>query len=338
MKFKQQSAPGATYPAFLRCLRALAVALPCSVLTALPAMAADSGSSVIEGSDGWLFPGWERSDQSDRNGLAANIKLLQEARDLLAARKIGLLVMVVPAKAAFYRQRLPQQVQLAPEVLSRYSDVLDLLNKAGINSFDDRAVLQTVEQGKQTAFYRADYHWTAWAAEASAEVAAQRISSSWSLPAGGTGTVLGEWTNDRRYGDLASNFMSPAERKRIGRDTYTVRKTAEAGDVLLDTGPAPVQVVGNSFVQPYLGFPQKLSNALSQPVGLTWNPGNVGPWKTMLDAVERPDFARSKPLVVVWQFNEAQLESGPDASANWDAAGRMSAAAWRSRMATALAK
>lgn len=301
--------------------------------------AVQAAPSVIEGKDGWLFPGWEHSDKVDRAALVANLKLLQDAKQWLEADNIKLLVMVVPAKAAFYPQRLPAGVKVSAEVEGRYADVLEQLSKAGIITFDDRGVLRGVEQGAQTAFYRADYHWTAWSAEASAAAAAQLIAKSAPLPASGSpGNVLGEWTNDRRYGDLAENFLSPDDRKRIGRDTYTVRKTPDSGNALLESAPAQVLVVGNSFVQPYLGFPQKLSNAIGQPVSLTWNPGNISVWKTMLDAVEGQDFKRNKPKLIVWQFNEARLESSPDAADAWDPQSLMPAATWRSRMRAALAQ
>ncbi|VVD31185.1 alginate O-acetyltransferase AlgX-related protein [Paraburkholderia dioscoreae] len=303
---------------------------------ALQATPGNAASSVIEGQDGWLFPGWEHTDKVDRAQLVSNIKVIEETRDALAAKHIGLVVMVVPAKAPFYPQRLPAGLSLSPEIKSRYVDVLGMLSAADIATFDDKEVLRAVEHDRQTAFYRADYHWTAWAAEASADETAKVIRSKFELPPFGTGTELGEWTNDRRYGDLATNFMSPEDRKRIGRDTYTVRKQPDASAGLLDSAPSQVQVVGNSFVQPYLGYPQKLSNAIGQPVGLTWNPGNIGPWKTFLDAVESPDFSRNKPKVIVWQFNEAQLENNSNSSDNWDAKGVMPVNTWRSRVAAAL--
>ncbi|TKC88794.1 twin-arginine translocation pathway signal [Trinickia terrae] len=300
---------------------------------------ARAAPSVIEGQDGWLFPGWESTGKVNRAQLEADIKLIQQTKDDLAAKHVALVLMVVPAKAPFYPQRLPAGTTLSPQVQSRYGDILGMLSAAGIATFDDRQVLQSVEHGQQTAFYRADYHWTAWAAEASADATAALIRSQFDLPASGTGTVLGEWTNDRRYGDLAMNFMSPEDRKRIGRDTYTVRKQADGGDGLLaDSAPPQVQVVGNSFVQPYLGYSQKLSNALGQPVGLMWNPGNVGPWKTFLDTVESPAFAQHRPRVVVWQLNEAQLENSPNSADSWDPAGLVSAGTWLGRVTTALAR
>jgi alginate O-acetyltransferase complex protein AlgJ len=313
---------------------AMTIALAGS-LAMRPVLAAPS---VIEGADGWLFPGWERTDTVNRAQLESNLKLIRETKDALAARHIGLVVVVVPAKASFYPQRLPDGMKLSPEIKSRYADILGMLANAGVVTFNDNDVLHSVEHDNQTAFYRADYHWTAWGSEASADATAQVVHSKFDLPPSGTGTVLGEWTNDRRYGDLAMNFMSPEDRKRIGRDTYTVRKQADSSDALLDSAPSQVMVVGNSFVQPYLGFSQKLSNALGQPVALTWNPGNIGPWKTFLDAVESSGFAQQKVKVIVWQFNEAQMENALDSADSWDPKSLMPANTWRSRVTAALAR
>ncbi|NIF55979.1 twin-arginine translocation pathway signal [Burkholderia sp. Ax-1724] len=300
--------------------------------------AARAAASVIEGQDGWLFPGWESTDKVDRPQIEANVKLIREAKDALAAKHVELVVMVVPAKSVFYPQRLPADVRLSPQVQSRYGDLLGMFAAAGIVTFDDRPALQSVEHDRQSAFYRADYHWTAWAAEASADATAALIRGKFAVPATGGGSVLGDWTNERRYGDLATNFMSPEDRKRIGRDIYTVRKQPEAADGLLDSGPAQVEVIGNSFVQPYLGYPQKLSNALGVPVGLAWNPGNIGPWKTFLDTVANPSFAQHAPKVVVWQFNEDQLQTRLDAPDSWDPKSVMPAATWLAGVSAALGK
>ncbi|MDR1967901.1 MAG: twin-arginine translocation pathway signal [Burkholderiaceae bacterium] len=306
-----------------------------SLLTA--ADSALSASSVLEGSDGWLFPGWEHLDQVDTATQNANLDLIKEASDRLTAKQIGLVLLLVPAKAEFYPDRLSSGVTLAPAIKARYGGLLAALKQRGIATFDDAAVLRQVENGKDTAFYRADYHWTAQAAEASADATAALLQQQWHIEADPKGgAVLGEWVNERRFGDLANNFMSAQDRKRIGRDTYTIRKAAANGGDLLGGGPAPVLVVGNSFVQPYLGFSQKLSNTLGQNVALTWNPGNIGPWQTMLDAVEGKSFVANKPKVVVWQFNEAQLEQGPAAAEAWDAKGVMTAMQWKARFAAAL--
>src|SRR5256885_3035674 len=82
--------------------------------------------------------------------------------------------------------------------------------------------------------------------------------------------LQGDWSSDvcssdLRYGDLAELFLTAEERKQIGREVYTVRRQAPAKG-LLDDEPAPVHVTGHSMVQPYFGFPQKLSNLLDRPV------------------------------------------------------------------------
>lgn len=308
----------------------LPAALLCALFTSNTF--AQGNTSVIEGEGGWLFPGWERSDQYNSARVDTNIRLIAETKALLAARNIQLLVMVVPAKTPFYPARLPANLNVSSQIKSRYQDILGLLTKNGITTFDDLQVLRTLENAGSSAFYRADYHWTALAAEASADASASIIRTQWTLaPAKEPGEVLGEWTNERRYGDLAMNFMSPDDRKRIGRDVYTVRKLKDAGSgALLESSPAKIQVIGNSFIQPYLGYPQKLSNALNQPVAVTWNPGNIGPWKTFIDAASNPEFKQRQ--IVVWQFNESQLEFSPDTTDIWDAKGIMPAAEWKNKV------
>jgi alginate O-acetyltransferase complex protein AlgJ len=306
------------------------------VFVSLPPANTIANESVLVGKDGWLFPNWESLTKSDKPAIDATIALIRHAKDLFAARNIGLVVMVVPMKATFYPQRLPAGQAVSPAVKERYKYILEALKRAQITTFDLDPVLHRVENGTQTAFYRADYHWTAQAAEASADAAAEVIRKGWTLTGkNGTGAPLGPWINERRYGDLAANFMSPEERTSVGKDLYVVRDTAKHKN-LLDDNPAPVQVVGNSFVLPYLGFTQKLSNDLDRPVGLTGNPGNVGPWATMLQCVQSPGFAKQPPQVILWQFNEAQLQNRPDTPGAWDSGSNIAPEAWRARMTQAL--
>ena len=186
-------------------------------------------------------------------------------------------------KASFYSDLLPVGKPLAVDLTRRYAYAQAALKAAGILSFDDLSVLRTLEQSKTPAFYRTDYHWMAQASEASAVAAAELIQKQvhfTTLPGGGS--KQGEWVNERRYGDLALRFKSSEQRVILGRDLFRVRASPKEKQSLLDADPAEVHVVGNSFVQPYLGFPQQLSNALNRPVSLTWNYGNVGPWATLL--------------------------------------------------------
>ncbi|MDC8758291.1 alginate O-acetyltransferase AlgX-related protein [Janthinobacterium fluminis] len=309
-----------------------------ALLLALAApQSARADASVIVGKDGWLFPAWENLSKSDQPALRQSVELIRGVHERLGGQRIGLLVLVAPMKAGMYPERLPPGMALGADVRARYPHIQALLSQAGIASVDDLAVLKGVEQGSQTAFYRADYHWTAWSSEASAAAAGELIARQWPLQGKpGTASELGEWTSERRFGDLAANFMSAEQRKAIGRDVFVVRAPAATRAGLLDAAPAQVHVVGNSFVQPYFGFPQKLSNVIDRPVSVTWNVGNVGPWQTMLEYLESPQFAEHKPQVIVWQLNEGQLQFGPNALGRWDAKSLMPPEVWRARVAKAL--
>ncbi|MFJ7284586.1 twin-arginine translocation pathway signal [Pseudomonas sp. NPDC099000] len=311
-------------------------ALIAGVVLSLSGTGVEAASVVITGEGGWLFPAWESLKRVDNPGATRNIALIKQLQQHLAREHIDLVVLVVPMKAPFYASRLPANQPLSPAVMQRYEHLQSDLTQAGLTTLNIKPVLQRTEHGKQTAFYRADYHWTAWSAENTADATAQLITERYRLQGEpGGGAALGEWFDRRAFGDLASNFLPAIKRKSIGRDIYTVRQQAQ-NDLLIDDAPAPVQVIGNSFVQPYLGFTQKLSNALDRPVALTWNPGDVGPWATLLQYLESADFAQHKPQVIVWQFNEGQFHLGPDAAAHWNAKGVTSLSQWHQRINKAL--
>jgi alginate O-acetyltransferase complex protein AlgJ len=151
----------------------------------------------------------------------------------------------------------------------------------------------------------------------------------------GSGMPLGSEIRERRFGDLAELFLTGEQRKAIGRDTFTVRRQAEQQS-LLDDAPAPVHVTGHSMVQPYFGFPQKLSNLIDRPVSVNWKPGNVGHWIVLLEYLESGEFRQHKPQVLVWQMFGPTYAQGPDARGLWDNASVMTSEQWLARLRKAL--
>ena len=318
--------------------RRLAIGLSAALL-AVAAHAQEGSSLVIQGKDNWLFPGWGSLTQVDMRGIDASTQLVRETRDALAAKGIQLEVLVLPDKTLFYQDKLPDGKSLSADVKKRYQTIQDKLKQAGVSTFDDEAVLKRVKDSGKDVFYRTDQHWTQAAADATAEALAQQIKQDVKTLAGkpGTGMPLGSVVNERRYGDLAELFLTPDQRKQAGRETYTVRRQAE-NQSLLDDAPAPVHVTGHSMVQPYFGFPQKLSNVLDRPVSVNWKPGNVGQWIMLLEYLESPAFKQNKPQVLVWQMFEPTYAQGPDAKGLWDNASIMGVDAWRNRMKAAIGK
>lgn len=298
--------------------------------------------AVLEGKQNWLFAGWESLTTAKPAAEKSSIGLIAGVSRLFAKKNIKLIVLIVPLKPRYYEPLLPDGVAMSDEIRKRYDALLTDLRSSGVTAIDVRDAFRTVTAGKQEVFYRADFHWTTFAAEATADQVAALILSSGPLPGKtGTGMKLGDWINDRHLGDLAANFLSPERKRAIGPEAYVIRQApkadaAKADAGLLDSDPAPVAVVGNSFVQPYFGFSQRLSNKIDRPVSLKWNPGDIGPWVTLLQYLKSPEFTATSPQFMVWQFNEAQLQNGPDAVGEWAAQSIMSPADWNARVQDAL--
>jgi alginate O-acetyltransferase complex protein AlgJ len=298
--------------------------------------AAVARDAVLEGKENWLFAGWESLTLTRPAAEKSSIKLIADVDHILARRNIKLIIAIVPLKPRYYPSLLPDGVAMSDAVQKQYDFLLTELTSAAVTSVDVRDAFKAVVANKQEVFYRADFHWTTFAAEASADQIAAFITGRGPLPGKpGSGMKLGEWINDRHLGDLAANFLTPERKRAIGPDSYSIRTPANTGAALLDSESAPVAVVGNSFVQPYFGFPQRLSNMIDRPVSLKWNPGDIGPWATLLQYVQSDEFKNSPLRFLVWQFNEAQLQNGPDAAGEWAAQGVLSPAEWLSRISAA---
>lgn len=312
-----------------------ALALSC----ANAAAPANTSSMVLKGKDGWLFGGWGSLTKVNIAGIDTSVDLVSRVNQLLAAKNIKLQVLLLPDKVHFYTDKLPEGSTVSPEVKQRYTLILGKLQQAGVSTFDDYTVMQNVQKSGSEVFYKTDQHWTQEAADATAQATADMIKRDVPQLAGaaGTGTPLGAVTKERRYGDLAELFLTPEEKKAVGREIYVVRRQAE-NQSLLDDAPAPVHVTGHSMVQPYFGFPQKLSNVLDRPVSLNWKPGNIGPWVMLLEYVESPAFTQNKPQVLVWQMFEPNFEQNPNAAGLWDNASVMPNDTWLQRVTSAIQK
>ncbi|WP_052420853.1 alginate O-acetyltransferase AlgX-related protein [Paraburkholderia ferrariae] len=319
----------------LAALGAIPLAAGFGTLLALPRSArAATGGTVIEGRDGWLYPGWESLTDDATDACLKNVDLIHSAAQKLAARKILCVVAIAPLKARACAANLPAGVTLPAPMQKRFAAMHAHGNAIGLPIVDSEAAFATLAPDVDS-FVRADYHWSGHGAEAVAARAATRIAEAGPLPGtAGTGAKLGAWTEEVHYGDLAE-LLAPQQKKEIGKDHFIVRMVAQQS-ALLDNAPDVVQVVGNSMVQPYLGFTQKLSNALDRPVGLTWTFGDTGPWKTLLNYLEGPAFKSNPPYAIVWQFNEGQMMNGPAAAGQWDASSVMAEDAWLARVEKAV--
>jgi alginate O-acetyltransferase complex protein AlgJ len=317
-----------------RALIALGAAALAPTLAWLPRNAQAASTSVIEGRNRWLYPGWESLTDDATAGCLKALDLIHQATQKMEARGIRCVIAIAPLKARSAAANLPDGTALSAGVQGRYAAMRAHGKSIGLPIIDGDAALAAVP-ADQDAYIRADYHWSGHTAEAfAARAAARFIKVGVTRGAPGEGTKLGAWNTEVHYGDLAE-LLPPDRKKEIGKDQFVVRAVAPA-PALLDAAPPVVQVVGNSMVQPYLGFPQKLSNLLDRQVGLTWTFGDTGPWKTLLKYLESPDFAAHPPQALVWQFNEGQMMNLPSSAGQWDAASVMPDDVWFGRVMKAI--
>ena len=294
---------------------------------------AQAAGLVIEGKGDWLFPAWESLTDPGTPGIATSVRTIEAAQRTLRAGGIELLALVVPLKARFYPDRLPDGVALSPEVARRYDAIVAALSAAGVHTFDVNAIMKTVTQ---PAFFRTDYHWTEWSSEAVAQACAAQVQSIVKLPpATEKLPPLSAFSQDKHVGDLVE-LLPPARQKAIGDEPITIRTIDASRTQLLDSSNSDVHVVGNSFSMPYLGFPEMLAETLGRPVGVTAKFGNAGPWQTMVQYLESAVFTKRRPKIIVWQFVEGLFMHGPSSSGFWDIASLMSEQTFLGRVAKAV--
>lgn len=312
-----------------------------AVLSAASSMSvlADTNTLVFLGKDNWLFPAWGSLTKIDMQGIDQSVELIKQTKDALQKLDINLEVLLQSDKSLIHQDMLPDNIRVSSEVDNRYQTILKKLQENGVQCFDSSIVLKKLKQEDKNVFYRTDQHWTLAAAEASAQATADHIKTQVPTLRGqvGTGKPLGAISTESRYGDLADIFLTPEQRKQVGRERFSVRKAA-LNQNLIDDEKAPVHVTGPSLAQPYFGYPQKLSNALDRPVSVNWKPGNIGQWVTLLEYLESEDFKKNRPQVLVWQISEATFSNGPNAVGLWNNASLMPSDVWLKRVKVALGK
>ncbi len=280
------------------------------------ANAATTPGLTVVGRDQWLFPLWDVMSHLDRAQLQTVTGLLNEAIGLLRQAHIEVMIAVVPSKARSYRQYLPSQVRLAPDIDKRYPLVLAELSRSGALVPDlDTPFLAAARS--QQLYFKADTHWLPEGAALVANELARKAASRLRLPASPwPGAKLGEpVTLTNPVSDLL-RFLPPADRAAYSPEQYRARQVVVAAGpaALIDDDSADVMVVGNSFSQPRYGFQAQLSQAMNRPIALVWKPNNYGAYHTLLAYLRSPVFRQQRPKLLVWQHLEIDMQNLPNSS------------------------
>jgi alginate O-acetyltransferase complex protein AlgJ len=277
---------------------------------------------VAVGKDGWLFPVWDEVRHIEVGRIHQVADTFTAAVDILKAANIQVAIALTPAKSRIYHDFLPEDFRFTAEPEQRYTMALEQLRRSGVLVPDFATpllALRTTQPGGPL-FFKADTHWTAAGAEAAAVEMARQIREKLHLPPSTQhGTKLGPFVSMiQGKNDLAA-LLPPADAAKYPLESYQIRQVVEAqeGDALLDDDAADVVLIGNSFMQPKLGFQPILSNQIDRPVSLVWKVHQFGPYQTLLGYLNSDSFRKKRPNLIVWNFHETDVTMPSDRRDGW---------------------
>jgi len=281
--------------------------------------AAQSGLITI-GTQGWLFPVWDKIDGLDQAQLRDTVQVLTNAVTAMRAGRMDVVICLIPSRKRLMRHFMPAGARYSAEVERRYAFPMAEMRRAGALVPDLDAHFRNVMQREpnRQLFWRTDTHWTPVGAEVAAiEVARQMRAQLGMPPSPRPGTRLGDLRPmTLAAGDLA-RYVPQAQRATYGAEESWIRQIlgVEGPAALLADDTTDVTVVGTSNVQPRFGFQPVLSNQILRPAGLFWKPNNLGPYFALLEYLKSEDFRRNRPRALVWNLLEPDMVTSTNNSA-----------------------
>lgn len=285
-------------------------------LLAAPSIAASAQaqqSTLVEiGTQGWLFPLWDRVARVDLALLRTGLRTLTDAIGLLRAARIQVAICLIPSKKRMMSQFLPAGSAVAPQAAQRYTLTMAEAQRAGalVPDLDAAFRAQMQRTPAHNLFFKTDTHWTPIGAEVAAVEMARQMRQALQFPPSPVpGTPLGDLRPMvLAAGDLTS-YLPPALRANYGPEQSLIRQilAAEGAAALLEEDNFDTVIVGTSNVQPRFGFQPVLSNQLVRPVGLSWRPNNVGTYFALLEYLRSDAFKRQRPRALVWNHLEQDM-------------------------------
>ncbi|MDB5416021.1 MAG: hypothetical protein JWR10_4356 [Rubritepida sp.] len=295
------------------------LAAPAAIAAAQPALAQQS-ALVEAGSQGWLFPIWDKIDRVDATSLRENVQLIAGAITALRGGRMDAVLCLIPSRKRLMRQFLPASSRYSPDAERRYSLTMAEVRRAGglVPDLDARFREVLTREPNRPLFWKTDTHWTPVGAETAAIEIAKQMREQLGMPASQRpGTRLGDLRPmTLAAGDL-THYVPAAQRPSYGAEDSMIRQILPAEGVasLLEDDVSDVVIVGTSNVQPRFGFQPVLSNQVLRPVGLSWRPNNVGPYFTLLEYLKSDGFRRQRPRALIWNLLEPDVPTSPNNSA-----------------------
>jgi alginate O-acetyltransferase complex protein AlgJ len=265
---------------------------------------------------------WDDVRHTDTQKIRSLAQLISDAIGILKQANIAVVISLTPSKARIYREFLPDDFKFSAEADQRYALALQEYRRPGTLVPDLAGTLASARKAQpdESLFLKADTHWTAAGAEASAIEIAKEIREKLQLPASAKpGTQLGQPENTLQEKNDLVELLPASEHAKYPMQSYLIRKPveAESQSALVEDDAADVVVIGNSYMQPRYNFSPMLSNQLNRPVSLVWRVHQYGPYQTLLIYLNGETFKRQRPKLIVWNFEENDLVSTPDRRDTW---------------------
>jgi alginate O-acetyltransferase complex protein AlgJ len=279
-----------------------------------------SVNGVFIGQEDWLFASWDVLRGGDPAAIRRVTGLMSQTAATLRAAGIQVAIVLLPSRARLHSEYLPRGVTLKRDGIQRHGLALKAFREQGVLVPDLATVL--AEARKQNPghrfFFKADTHWLPSGAEIAATAFANQIRANIPLPASSQpGTRFGPPEEGEQACDLG-RLLPPPLNRQYSTEGFHFRPVLQDG-LLDDTAElADVAVLGNSYMHPRYGFAAMLSYQLQQPVALSWNVNQVGPYRTMLNYLASPAFRQRRPKLITWTIHELDLEVMPDSHGSWE--------------------
>lgn len=288
-----------------------------------------AGDQVRLGRDGWLFSTEELQFQEQAvQAQKARMAILTQAQKALVARRVQLLVVLVPDKARVLAGQTAQGRYPAWNA-ARYPQALAALRAAGVPVVDLWPVLQSAAD-QPALYYRTDTHWNQLGAERAAQAVAQAVRQlAPDLPT--AQFVTTQQPEAERVGDLLRMMglqampgaLRPAPEREAPAQTLAQPRAGAPAGGLLDApagaaapsllgdgagagGPA-VALVGSSYSRRG-NFDGYLAQALGAEV-LNMAKDGGGFIQAMAAYVADQAFKTQAPRVLIWEIPERVLSA-----------------------------
>lgn len=282
-------------------------------------------SPGIIGKNDWLFYRYELSDSSATKQTAESIALIGRLNKVLAANDISMAVTMVPLKMRIYAEHLPDSIKLNDYVVGNYDSMRKLLEAAGVTVIDlNTPFLSSPKRNSDTPlFFRHDTHWSLAGATLAAESIKAGIEANSTLkkaldetPEEVFSINVGKRKRPSKAGDLIEQLPpnSGTFEPELFAPINVVRSKAPKEDLLGNSAPIGIVVVGSSYSHDWTGFVDGLRYVLQRDIFSVSVGADQGSWVGLESYLRDDVFQAKAPKLLIWEMPERDMRAPPDYS------------------------